>query len=206
MGPQVSESSKTRLVTMCDSMVEVDSIMCPYKGGHEASWTNSELTKLHVWNLIQFRKIVYVDADVLILENIDELFRITGKFAAAPDIFPPDKFNAGVMVIEPDSSVFERMISLVGILPSHDGGDTGFLNSFFPSWYAGPAESRLPFTYNAQRTLHWFTYSKQPGYWDSIKPLKIIHYSSSPKPWEVSPNTGNLGELEWIWWRMYMGI
>ena len=207
MGPQVSESSKNRLQTMCDSVIEVDVILNPYKSeGHEASWTNSELTKLHIWNLTQFRKIVYVDADVLILENIDELFHISSKFAAAPDIFPPDKFNAGVMVIEPDSSVFKRMRMAVGALPSHDNGDTGFLNSFFDCWYSGPAESRLSFGYNAQRTLHWFTYSKQTGYWDSIKPLKIIHYSSSPKPWEVSPNGGNLGELEWIWWRMYMGV
>jgi hypothetical protein len=26
--------------------------------------------------------------------------------AAAPDIFPPDNFNAGVMIIRPDASVF----------------------------------------------------------------------------------------------------
>lgn len=181
--------------------------MCPYKGGeNEVSWTNSELTKLNIWNLTQFKKVVYLDADVLLLENIDELFSIESTFAAAPDIFPPDKFNAGVMVIEPNATIFEEMVSLIGVLPSHDGGDTGFLNSYFSSWYTGRAESRLSFGYNAQRTLYWFTYSKQPGYWKAISPLKIIHYSSSPKPWEMSPNAGNLGELEFLWWRMYMGV
>lgn len=185
----------------------VESIQCPYKNSeHEATWTNSELTKLNIWNLIQFKKVVYVDADAIVVENIDELFAIESTFAASPDIFPPDKFNAGVLVIEPDSSVFRDMVTLVGVLPSYDGGDTGFLNSYFSNWYNGPSESRLAFSYNAQRTLHWFTYSKQPGYWNSIKPLKIIHFSSSPKPWEMSPNAGNLGELEWIWWRIYMGI
>lgn len=207
ISPQVSESTKARLQNISNFVIRVESILCPYKNVmHEASWTNSELTKLHIWNLTQFRKIVYIDADALVLENIDELFNIESKFAASPDIFPPDKFNAGVMVIEPDALLFQEMMTLVGVLPSHDGGDTGFLNSYFSSWYSGPACSRLPFSYNAQRTLYWFTYTKQPGYWDSIKPLKIIHYSSSPKPWEMSPNSGNLGELEWVWWRTYMGV
>ncbi len=32
-----------------------------------------------------------------VLANVDELFR-RPAFAAAPDVFPPDKFNAGVLV------------------------------------------------------------------------------------------------------------
>ncbi len=51
-------------------------------------------TKLHVWNLVEFEKVVYIDADALVLQNVDELFSRPG-FAAAPDVFPPDKFNAG---------------------------------------------------------------------------------------------------------------
>ena len=207
VSPEVSEATRFRLQSICDGIIPVESICCPYKNPeHDASWTNSELTKLNIWNLTQFKKVVYLDADVLVLENIDELFSIECSFAAAPDIFPPDKFNAGVLVIEPNASVYEELISLVGVLPSHDGGDTGFLNSYFSSWYTGRADSRLPFGFNAQRTLYWFTFSKQPGYWNAIRPLKIIHYSSSPKPWEMSPNAGNLGELEFLWWRAYMGI
>lgn len=46
-------------------------------------------------------------------------------FAAAPDVFPPDKFNAGVMVVAPSLVVLEDMLSKVEELPSYDGGDTG---------------------------------------------------------------------------------
>ena len=58
------------------------------------------------------------------------------------------------------------------VLPSHDGGhsvnvpqacfgvlalagDTGFLNAFFPDWYLWPPDQRLPFRYNALRTMYW---------------------------------------------------
>lgn len=97
------------------------------------------------------------------------------------------------------------MISKLGTLPSYDGGDTGFLNAYFSNWYGGPPASRLSFGYNAQRTLYWYTHAKRPGYWDSINPKKIIHYSSSPKPWELSMfDRSNMGDLEWIWWQTYM--
>ena len=96
VGPQVSEATKLRLQSICDGVTVVESISCPYKNAeHDASWTNAELTKLNIWNLTQFKKVVYLDADVLVLENVDELFSIDCTFAAAPDIFPPDKFNAG---------------------------------------------------------------------------------------------------------------
>lgn len=46
-------------------------------------------------------------------------------FAAAPDVFPPDKFNAGVMVVVPSLVVLEDMMSKAEEFPSYDGGDTG---------------------------------------------------------------------------------
>ena len=71
-------------------------------------------------------------------------------------------------------AVLADMVQQSGQLPSYDGGDTGFLNAYFSDWYARPAAARLPFGYNAQRTLHWMTFKKNPGYWNAIKPLKVI--------------------------------
>ena len=79
-------------------------------------------------------------------------------------------------------------------------GDTGFLNLVFSDWFQRDAASRLPFRYNAQRTMYWMVNSKNPGYWKAVEPLKILHFSSSPKPWE-EPN--RIGDLEMIWWMYY---
>jgi glycogenin glucosyltransferase len=59
-------------------------------------------TKIALWRQTQFRKVVYLDADVVALRALDELFDIEASFAAAPDIGWPDAFNSGVMVIKPD--------------------------------------------------------------------------------------------------------
>lgn len=39
------------------------------------------LTKVNLWRLVQFRKCVYVDADVLALRAPDELFDLDVDFA-----------------------------------------------------------------------------------------------------------------------------
>ena len=154
--------------------------------------------------------ILYIDADCLVVKDISNLLHIDigevskehGLLAAAPDIFPPDKFNAGVMVIRPSKLVFDDMMNNLPSTPSnsgsnqnccdtYDGGDTGFLNAYYSTWFSEmPSYSRLSFGYNAQRFMHHCTYEKQPKYWnDGIDDLRIIHFSSSPKPWETGSDT-----------------
>jgi glycogenin len=42
------------------------------------------LTKVNLWRLTQFRKCVYVDADVLAVRAPDELFDLDAEFAVPP--------------------------------------------------------------------------------------------------------------------------
>ncbi|CAE7732850.1 IPUT1 [Symbiodinium sp. CCMP2592] len=204
---QVSNGVQSRLAT--DPSVQlrlVDAIPNPHKTD-VSGWANSGFTKLRLWEQVDFAKIVYVDADCIILENIDELFARSCP-AFCPDVFPPDKFNAGVIVLEPNLSVFQDMMDKMLVLPSHDGGDTGFLNAFFPDWYLWPPEQRLPFRYNALRTMYWFTHAN-PGYWESVQPVKalsasicwVLHFCSSPKPWDKEAKKG---DLEALWWQYYL--
>ena len=172
------------------------------KKSHVEGWVNSGYTKLQIWNLVDYDKVVYIDADTLVLQNVDELFERPTP-AAAPDTFPPDKFNAGVMVIRPSTDTFKDMMSKINVLGSYDTGDTGFLNEYFPKWFEMSAGHRLPFGYNALRTMHWLTAPRTKGYWNAVKPLKIIHYCSSPKPWD-SEGTKKKGELELKWWSFFV--
>ena len=44
--------------------------------------------------------------------SMDDLFERDVSFAAAPDTFPPDRFNAGVMLVRPDITVRPRPLNL----------------------------------------------------------------------------------------------
>ena len=210
VGPGVSASIFNRLSRLpgCCGGIRVDEILSPYNIVGDTtgapSFVQSQLTKLNLWNLTDYDRVLYIDADCMVVQNIDELFDLDIPFAASPDIFPPDKFNAGVMLVRPNEAVYRSMLQSIGVLKSYDGGDTGFLNSYFHDWYQSDYGARLPFGYNAQRTLHWFT-KKNPAYWESIQPLKIIHFCSSPKPWEVSMTSKTLGPLELLWWQTFIG-
>ncbi len=48
---------------------------------------STTFTKLKLWSLVQFSKIVYIDADVLALETPDELFDTPADFAVSLEIY-----------------------------------------------------------------------------------------------------------------------
>ena len=57
--------------------------------------------KLSIFQLTEYEKIVYLDLDLLLLENVDDLFCYNG-IAMARDFPFSNLHNSGVMVIEPD--------------------------------------------------------------------------------------------------------
>ena len=200
--PNVSKSTRNALCpAFCTRILEVEPLDFPKSSNqlvssHVESWElQGALTKLHIFRLDVYGAVLYLDADCLVTKDVSHLLEL-GKIytesealiAAAPDIFPPGKFNGGVLVVRPSRSVFENMMAQASLLTTYDGGDTGFLNAYFSNWYTEmPPMARLGFRYNAQRFMFHCTHEKQPDYWDlAVTPdLHVIHYSSSPKPWET---------------------
>lgn len=80
-------------------------------------------TKLHAWRLVRFHKCVFLDADTLVLCNVDELFE-REEFSAAPDVGWPDCFNSGVFVYKPSLETFANLYQLSQTEGSFDGNLT----------------------------------------------------------------------------------
>lgn len=62
---------------------------------------------------------VYLDADTIVVKNIEDLFKC-GKFCA--NLKHSERLNSGVMVVEPSKEVFNDMMSKVNTLHSYTGG------------------------------------------------------------------------------------
>ena len=155
-------------------------------------------TKLRVWTLTDLDKVVYMDADTLVLSNVDDLFDRPG-LAAAPDFFLPDHFNAGVLVVEPNQATFDRMMTALPVTHSYDGGDQGFLNTFLGDWWESGAEHRLPAGYNFHNFIYEFMLRNEP-LWRAVgSQVKIVHYTLH-KPWlKAVPLAGGVQ----MWWKTY---
>ncbi len=139
-----------------------------------------------------------LDADTLVLHNIDELFNRKG-FAAAPDFFLPDRFNSGVMVLEPSLDIFHDMVESLARAPGYDSGDQGFLNSYYPDWYSMPAEHRLPIGYNVANFIYQFAHGHPLLREALAREAKILHYMVQ-KPWQARATLTGGSE---VWWNMY---
>eukprot|EP00485_Elphidium_margaritaceum_P013983 CAMPEP_0202731248 /NCGR_PEP_ID=MMETSP1385-20130828/187053_1 /ASSEMBLY_ACC=CAM_ASM_000861 /TAXON_ID=933848 /ORGANISM="Elphidium margaritaceum" /LENGTH=652 /DNA_ID=CAMNT_0049397541 /DNA_START=1 /DNA_END=1959 /DNA_ORIENTATION=- len=214
----ISDYSRRLLLTSgFDQILEIEHIPNPNAPAtvHVESWVAVGFTKLRIWSLTEYDQVLYIDADCAVVANISHLLLEPRydciQFAAAPDIFPPDRFNAGVLLIKPDLNVFHSLLREMGAIVSYDGGDTGFLNAFsmFKDWYHTPSSSemmRLGFEYNAQRTMHWFT-KKKPEYWSFIESsLRIVHYSSTPKPWSMKPSQRLVDRVEIMWHKAWISL
>jgi hypothetical protein len=189
--------------------LEVRRVRNPYTGGeHYNHRFDDVLAKLQVFALEQFEKVVYVDADTLVLGDVQDMFEC-GDFCAA--FINPCHFNSGVMVIRPSQALFQSMLEKLAVTESYDGGDQGFLNVYFSElFYApgfGPGDAhrggplrRLPFGYHLDHIvyyprLQWEVPARCGG-------LRIMEFMGVPlfKPWQWW--TYPVMDLSWAWHAM----
>ena len=130
--------AETRQVLRQDGAIvtEVPNLANPYKaaqaqGEPQRYLARFEFTlnKLYMWNLTQYERVVYLDADNIALGNLDELFDC-GHFCAV--FMNPCNFHTGLLVIKPDTKQFNHMVESLPFIGSYDGADQGFLTAFFP--------------------------------------------------------------------------
>lgn len=137
-----------------------------------------QFTKLSLWSLdtsLGLEGLVYLDADTLILQNVDELFTLPYAFAAAPDVWPDQRgmtleFNAGVMYLKPNTTVYRHMLD---VLP-----DTRFPMAFaeqaFLNQYFAARTVTLPPLYNG----NLMTKKRLPTLWAGMRDdLRVVHYN-----------------------------
>lgn len=115
------------MINVVDLMESTDASILEALKRPELSVT---LTKLHCWKLTQFTKCVFMDADTLVVKNIDELFE-KEELSAVADIGWPDCFNSGVFVFVPSEKTFEGLTALLASDGSFDGGDQGYLHFIY---------------------------------------------------------------------------
>jgi glycogenin glucosyltransferase len=169
-------------------------------------------TKINCWLLEKYTKCVFLDSDVVVLQNIDDLFE-REELSAAPDAGWPDCFNSGVFVFRPSKETFTKLAQFASQQEaSFDGGDQGLLNAFFSNWRSSDISRHLPFTYNV--TSNTF-YSYVPAVTQFRNDIRVIHFAGALKPWQLTYNpqnqqlSGNLGgqheiqrEFLLCWWKI----
>jgi alpha-N-acetylglucosamine transferase len=154
--------------------------------------------KLRLWQLAEYDRCIFIDADALVLKNIDRYFAYP-EFSAAPNVYESladfHRLNSGVFVARPSHRTFEAMLIR---LDTPDAlwprTDQTFLQNFFPDWHG------LPVTMNMLQYV-WFN---MPALWDWAS-IGVLHYQYE-KPWEKDhPKKERLQPLIDLWHAFFNG-
>ncbi|KAL5995947.1 hypothetical protein ACLOJK_026020 [Asimina triloba] len=126
-------------------------------------------SKLRIWQLTEYDKIMFIDADLIVLKNLDRILAVPQLSAVGNDGV---LFNSGVMVIEPSECVFKMLMNKRYKVASYNGGDQGYLNEVFSWWH------RLPRRLNQMTVFKWPGQAKRR----ELRGAYAIHYLGF-KPW-----------------------
>lgn len=174
--------------------------VAPFTKGNKPSFHTplDNFAKLRLWELTQYERIVFIDADAIVLRNIDCLFGYP-EFCAAPNVYEGlqdfHRLNSGVFVATPSQETFASMLARLDAPGAFwRRTDQTFLEAFFPHWHG------LPVFFNMLQYV-WFNL---PELWD-WKSISVIHYQYE-KPWEENhPKAQQLKLLIDLWQAFYSG-
>lgn len=96
-------------------------------------------SKFRLWQLTDYDKVVFLDADLLVLRNMDFLFEEAPELSAT--VNSGARFNSGVMMLEPCNCTFDLLMSGIHDIDSYNGGDQGYLNEVFSWWHRLPSHA-----------------------------------------------------------------
>ncbi|GMI65345.1 Glucuronic Acid Substitution of Xylan 4, plant glycogenin-like starch initiation protein 4 [Hibiscus trionum] len=164
----ISPKSLTALRSAGWKTLQIERIRSPF--AEKGSYNEWNYSKLRIWILALYHKVVFIDSDLLVLKNLDSLFLYPQLSAAAND---KTRFNSGIMVIEPSLCTFEDLMAKSFKLDSYNGGDQGFLNEVFTWWH------RLPSHVNF---LKYFEGNRSSDHETIPDDVSAIHYLGW-KPW-----------------------
>ena len=197
----VDESARKFLAQVGTGLIETKLVRMP---GSVTDRFRDNYTKLRIFDLTQFERVVYLDADVMPILPLDDLFEMSDLPTAAED---PGRgranyFNSGVLSLKPDNELYNRMLSAC----RRDPHDWGCAEQDFLNWWFGPAPrwirperlrnligrymhkrwQTIPYEYNA---IHLADHISK-GY-DPVG-VRLVH----EKLWEQN----GLPEFEQRWW------
>ena len=206
----VSANCERELRSLGMNVLRDDSeVLTPPKPIGEGHRWQHTFDKIKIFNLVEFEKIVYLDADMYVCRNIDALFD-RPHFSAVENRGSQDwldgrkYFNSGLMVIEPSADEFHAIKALIAPTISRclDAGiacgDQNVLNVYVENW-PDRADLHLDDGYN----VFWgsidqylsdfdFTLGTETG----RRRISVIHFTGKSKPW--------INELEYrlkVWLR-----
>lgn len=150
--------------------------------------------KLNIFSLVEYEKLVFLDLDLLLVENIDDLFDYEPLSLPKNSPFNEDEFCSGIMVLKPNLDDFEKLKDLT-VIRNNKGekiSDQDVINEYFYGKI-----NTIPKEYNVCKAVvsdkflahdylfDCFDSKNLMVTWVRTDRPKIIHYIGPVKPFMI---------------------
>ncbi len=166
--------------------------LAPFTKGEKPAFHTplDNFAKLRLWQL-DYARVVFLDADTLVLRPIDRLFDYP-EFCAAPNVYESlgdfHRMNSGVFTARPAQATFDAMLARLDAPGAFwRRTDQTFLQDYFPGWHGLPVfDNMLQYV--------WFNL---PGLWNWSS-IRVLHFQYE-KPWQEHAKAARLRPLIELW-------
>ena len=168
-----------------------------------ANWSNT-FEKLSIFELTEFDKLVFLDSDMFVRNNIDELFEKPDMSATVDrndTVLVKEnyqKLTSGMLVFEPKVGMISEFMSIINdenIKNKYQSiGDQDIIQLYYKNW-EDKKELHLPVKYNMFFGDIEYYVNKEIY---SLDDISIIHFITSNKPWKYSENEIKTKYLDWL--------
>lgn len=168
-----------------------------------ANWSNT-FDKLSIFELTEFDKLVFLDSDMFVRNNIDELFEKPDMSATVDRNDTVlvkknyQKITSGMLVLEPKLGMISEFLSIINdesIKNKYTSiGDQDIIQLYYSDW-GEKQELHLPVKYNMFFGDIEYYVNKEIY---SLDDISIIHFITSNKPWKYSENEIKTKYLDWL--------
>ena len=161
-------------------------------------------TKLQVFGCDDYEKVVLVDIDLLVRDNIDELRHLKPPCAlrrghkslpSHVDVSlacydrqgrPSFGMNLGVAILKPSREELERMSESVKSRDSMHEASNGPEQDFLSRWFKNWTSMDLKYNYQLHQLAHSLDHEGPEAERLQLKfeNVKVLHYSGKVKPWD----------------------
>ncbi|CAI5524369.1 unnamed protein product [Closterium sp. Naga37s-1] len=172
---EVSQRAQRSLTLAGWKVVAVGRMRSSFKAS--SNYCKYNHSKLRLWQMAQYSKLIFLDTDMLVLRNLDHLFAMPELTAVSNNQF---QFNGGLLVVDPSPCTFAMLKDALALFETYKDCEQGLLNELYPWWHRLPQSTNfLKFAWSnkpedlAQRRA---TLAAQPPVVD------MVHYLGA-KPW-----------------------
>jgi glycogenin glucosyltransferase len=184
----ISQKTRETLRQYCIDYKVTDCIESPIET-RMPNWAFT-YSKLNIFALTDYKKLIYLDSDMIVLSNLDELFNAPHMSAVNCGGLLSGyghwiQFASGLMVIEPSMKLFSNIMSLFGKVDFVFHGDQEVLYALYPNW---PKLLHLHLDHGYHMVYYFFDryhYYFNYGLDESDKPVKSLHFPGAQKPWHM---------------------